>query len=70
MCLNKYSNNNRVTILNIVLFYLLYSGVVGPELASNNVSIFITSDAGNSWREVQLSSPILFGYIYFLNCLK
>lgn len=30
----------------------LYSGVVGAELTSTNVSIFITSDAGNTWREV------------------
>lgn len=32
----------------------LYSGVVGAELTSTNVSIFITSDAGNTWREVTL----------------
>lgn len=34
----------------------LYSGVVGPELTSTNVSIFITSDAGNTWREVQYNN--------------
>lgn len=32
---------------------VLYSGVVGTELTNTNVSIFITSDAGNTWREVQ-----------------
>lgn len=40
-------------MMKMVLFYLLHSGVAGPELTSTNVSIFITSDAGNTWREVQ-----------------
>lgn len=36
----------------------LYSGVVGAELTSTNVSIFITSDAGNTWREVTVQRPL------------
>ncbi|KAM6956509.1 VPS10 domain-containing receptor SorCS1-like [Aplochiton taeniatus] len=31
---------------------IIASGTIGPELTSSNVSIFITSDAGNTWREV------------------
>ncbi len=44
--------------IEMVLFYLLYSGVIGPELTSTNVSVFITSDAGNTWREVQYDSGV------------
>lgn len=39
--------------IKILFRRVLYSGVVGTELTNTNVSIFITSDAGNTWREVQ-----------------
>lgn len=39
--------------IRILFRRVLYSGVVGTELTNTNVSIFITSDAGNTWREVQ-----------------
>lgn len=31
---------------------LLCSGNIGTELSSTNLGMFITSDAGNSWRQV------------------
>ncbi|XP_026788198.3 VPS10 domain-containing receptor SorCS1 [Pangasianodon hypophthalmus] len=31
---------------------IVASGSIGAELTSNNVSIFITSDAGNTWRQI------------------
>lgn len=39
-------------------FSFIHSGVVGPELMSSNVSVFITSDAGNTWREVRYHNCI------------
>ncbi|TNN81839.1 VPS10 domain-containing receptor SorCS1 [Liparis tanakae] len=51
---NPYTSGNIVS-KDSAPGVIIASGVVGPELTSNNVSIFITSDAGNSWREVQLS---------------
>lgn len=35
------------------LFMFLYSGNIGTELSSTNLGMFITSDAGNSWRQVR-----------------
>lgn len=35
------------------LFTFLYSGNIGTELSSTNLGMFITSDAGNSWRQVR-----------------
>lgn len=29
------------------------SGCIGSELTNSNVSVFITSDAGNAWRQVR-----------------
>lgn len=52
-CCSCWRSSIVATVLEILLSCLLHSGVVGPELTSNNVSIFITSDAGNTWREVQ-----------------
>ncbi|KAK3510616.1 hypothetical protein QTP70_011873 [Hemibagrus guttatus] len=37
---------------------IVASGSIGAELNSNNVSIFITSDAGNTWRQ---GEPCLMG---------
>lgn len=34
-------------------FMFSYSGNIGPELSSTNLGMFITSDAGNSWRQVR-----------------
>lgn len=34
---------------------LLSIGSIGAELTSSNVSMFITSDAGNTWRQVTLT---------------
>ncbi|XP_068577030.1 VPS10 domain-containing receptor SorCS1-like [Cebidichthys violaceus] len=48
---NPYTSGNIVS-KDSAPGIIIASGVVGPELTSNNVSIFITSDAGNSWREV------------------
>lgn len=31
----------------------LCSGNIGTELSSTNLGMFITSDAGNSWRQVR-----------------
>lgn len=36
----------------VKLFMFLYSGNTGTELSSTNLGMFITSDAGNSWRQV------------------
>lgn len=49
-------NSNNMFECSFTAF--LYPGVVGPELTSTNVSIFITSDAGNSWREVQCDDRV------------
>lgn len=33
-----------------------FSGNIGSELSYNNVAMFISSDAGNTWRQVTLYS--------------
>ncbi|XP_070833185.1 VPS10 domain-containing receptor SorCS1-like [Chaetodon trifascialis] len=48
---NPYTSGNIVS-KESAPGIIIASGVVGPELMSTNVSIFITSDAGNTWREV------------------
>uniref|UniRef100_A0A8C4ZVZ4 Sortilin related VPS10 domain containing receptor 1 n=1 Tax=Gadus morhua TaxID=8049 RepID=A0A8C4ZVZ4_GADMO len=48
---NPYTSGNIVS-KDSAPGIIIASGVMGPELTSNNVSIFITSDAGNTWREV------------------
>ncbi|MEQ2225552.1 VPS10 domain-containing receptor SorCS1, partial [Ilyodon furcidens] len=48
---NPYASGNIVS-KDTAPGVIIASGVVGPELSSVNVSIFITSDAGNTWREV------------------
>uniref|UniRef100_A0A7N6FEK1 PKD domain-containing protein n=1 Tax=Anabas testudineus TaxID=64144 RepID=A0A7N6FEK1_ANATE len=48
---NPYTSRNIVS-KDSAPGIIIASGVVGPELTSTNVSIFITSDAGNTWREV------------------
>ncbi|XP_061601825.1 VPS10 domain-containing receptor SorCS1-like isoform X1 [Cololabis saira] len=48
---NPYASGNIVS-KDSAPGIIIASGVVGPELVSTNVSIFITSDAGNTWREV------------------
>lgn len=35
------------------LFMFLHPGNIGTELSSTNLGMFITSDAGNSWRQVR-----------------
>uniref|UniRef100_A0AAV2LPW3 Sortilin N-terminal domain-containing protein n=1 Tax=Knipowitschia caucasica TaxID=637954 RepID=A0AAV2LPW3_KNICA len=32
---------------------IVATGNIGPELSFNNVGMFISSDAGNSWRQVR-----------------
>ncbi|XP_068614143.1 VPS10 domain-containing receptor SorCS1-like [Brachionichthys hirsutus] len=48
---NPYTSGNIVS-KDSAPGIIIASGVVGPELTNSNVSIFITSDAGNTWREV------------------
>ncbi|XP_034538274.1 VPS10 domain-containing receptor SorCS1-like [Notolabrus celidotus] len=48
---NPYTSGNIVS-KDTAPGIIIASGVVGPELTSTNVSIFITSDAGNTWKEV------------------
>ncbi|KAI3363291.1 hypothetical protein L3Q82_011915 [Scortum barcoo] len=48
---NPYTSGNIVS-KDTAPGVIIASGVIGPELTSTNVSIFITSDAGNTWREV------------------
>ncbi|XP_041866107.1 VPS10 domain-containing receptor SorCS1-like isoform X2 [Melanotaenia boesemani] len=48
---NPYASGNIVS-KDSAPGIIIASGVVGPELTNTNVSIFITSDAGNTWREV------------------
>ncbi|XP_077351676.1 VPS10 domain-containing receptor SorCS1-like isoform X1 [Festucalex cinctus] len=48
---NPYTSGNIVS-KDTAPGVIIASGVVGPELTTTNVSIFITSDAGNTWREV------------------
>lgn len=56
---NKVSHMPRRFVLSFEIIGItsfgpsLYSGVVGAELTNTNVSIFITADAGNTWREVR-----------------
>ncbi|CAM9325705.1 unnamed protein product, partial [Lampetra planeri] len=47
---NPYTSGNIVSE-DSAPGVIIASGVVGPELTSTNVSIFITSDAGNTWTE-------------------
>ncbi|XP_015247277.1 PREDICTED: VPS10 domain-containing receptor SorCS1-like [Cyprinodon variegatus] len=48
---NPYASGNIVS-KDTAPGVIIASGVLGPELSNANVSIFITSDAGNTWREV------------------
>uniref|UniRef100_A0A3Q1C4D3 PKD domain-containing protein n=1 Tax=Amphiprion ocellaris TaxID=80972 RepID=A0A3Q1C4D3_AMPOC len=48
---NPYTSGNIVS-KDSAPGIIIASGVVGPELTNTNVSVFITSDAGNTWREV------------------
>ncbi|XP_041645549.1 VPS10 domain-containing receptor SorCS1-like [Cheilinus undulatus] len=48
---NPYTSGNIVS-KDTAPGIIIASGVVGPELTNTNVSIFITSDAGNTWKEV------------------
>ncbi|XP_055018602.1 LOW QUALITY PROTEIN: VPS10 domain-containing receptor SorCS1-like [Boleophthalmus pectinirostris] len=48
---NPYTSGNIVS-KDTAPGIIIASGVIGPELTSTNVSVFITSDAGNTWREV------------------
>ncbi|XP_024280687.1 VPS10 domain-containing receptor SorCS1-like [Oncorhynchus tshawytscha] len=48
---NPYTSGNIVS-KESAPGIIVASGTIGPELTANNVSIFITSDAGNTWREV------------------
>uniref|UniRef100_A0A3P9M068 PKD domain-containing protein n=2 Tax=Oryzias latipes TaxID=8090 RepID=A0A3P9M068_ORYLA len=48
---NPYASGNIVS-KDSAPGVIIASGVVGPELINTNVSIFITSDAGNTWKEV------------------
>ncbi|XP_068183865.1 VPS10 domain-containing receptor SorCS1-like [Antennarius striatus] len=48
---NPYTSGNVVS-KDSAPGIIIASGVVGPELTNTNVSIYITSDAGNTWREV------------------
>ncbi|XP_061645237.1 VPS10 domain-containing receptor SorCS1-like isoform X2 [Phyllopteryx taeniolatus] len=48
---NPYTSGNIVS-KETAPGIIIASGVVGPELSTTNVSVFITSDAGNTWKEV------------------
>uniref|UniRef100_A0A8C7KNW7 Sortilin related VPS10 domain containing receptor 1 n=1 Tax=Oncorhynchus kisutch TaxID=8019 RepID=A0A8C7KNW7_ONCKI len=48
---NPYTSGNIVS-KESAPGIIVASGTIGPELTAYNVSIFITSDAGNTWREV------------------
>ncbi|XP_034040762.1 VPS10 domain-containing receptor SorCS1-like [Thalassophryne amazonica] len=48
---NPYTSGNIVS-KDSAPGIIIASGVVGPELTTTNVSIFITSDAGNTWSEI------------------
>ncbi|CAB1312674.1 unnamed protein product, partial [Coregonus sp. 'balchen'] len=48
---NPYTSGNIVS-KESAPGIIVASGTIGPELTTYNVSIFITSDAGNTWREV------------------
>lgn len=48
------------------------SGCIGSELTNSNVSVFITSDAGNAWRQVrtfyyQDVVLLLFHFLFILS---
>ncbi|XP_061824139.1 VPS10 domain-containing receptor SorCS1-like isoform X1 [Nerophis lumbriciformis] len=47
---NPYTSGNIVS-KDTAPGVIIASGVVGPELSTTNVSIFITFDAGNTWKE-------------------
>ncbi|XP_030643265.1 LOW QUALITY PROTEIN: VPS10 domain-containing receptor SorCS1-like [Chanos chanos] len=48
---NPYTSGNIVS-KESAPGVILASGNIGSELSTTNVSIFITSDAGNTWREI------------------
>uniref|UniRef100_A0A8C5HP48 VPS10 domain-containing receptor SorCS1-like n=1 Tax=Gouania willdenowi TaxID=441366 RepID=A0A8C5HP48_GOUWI len=48
---NPYTSGNIVS-KDSAPGIIIASGVIGSELTNTNISIFITSDAGNTWREV------------------
>uniref|UniRef100_A0A1A8CCM2 Sortilin-related VPS10 domain containing receptor 1 n=1 Tax=Nothobranchius kadleci TaxID=1051664 RepID=A0A1A8CCM2_NOTKA len=48
---NPYASGNIIS-KDTAPGIIVASGVVGSDLTSSNVSIFITSDAGNTWREI------------------
>lgn len=48
------------------------SGCIGSELTNSNVSVFITSDAGNAWRQVRTFyyKDVLLRLFHFLFILS
>ncbi|TRY81630.1 hypothetical protein DNTS_002615, partial [Danionella cerebrum] len=48
---NPYTSGN-IASRDSVPGIIVASGSIGSELSSSNVSMFITSDAGNTWRQI------------------
>ncbi|XP_026160034.1 VPS10 domain-containing receptor SorCS1 isoform X2 [Mastacembelus armatus] len=48
---NPYTSGN-IASRDSVPGIIIASGSIGSELTSSNVSVFITSDAGNTWRQI------------------
>lgn len=55
------------THTQVKLFMILYSGNIGPELSSSNLGMFISSDAGNSWRQVRPHRSLFSALVYKKN---
>lgn len=57
LCRFVFFENMCLYYANILVYEFIYlflfSGNIGTELSSTNLGMFITSDAGNSWRQVR-----------------
>lgn len=58
--------------LFIYLFLVYFPGNIGSELSYNNVAMFISSDAGNNWRQVRLlhTSVLNIYVLIYINSVK
>ncbi|KAM7408583.1 hypothetical protein PAMA_002346 [Pampus argenteus] len=63
---NPYTSG-PITSKKSVPGIIVATGNIGTELSSTNLGMFITSDAGNSWRQVR---PILVCTLHLLHFLK
>lgn len=56
VCIMHFPASNTYCSLSLIFLWIVTSpaGSIGSELTTSNVSVYITSDAGNTWRQVRV----------------